>query len=196
MSSIPYTHPAAQHPRHALMRAHLQSSIGLAVYLIVGGALAVAALIGVAYAPQLSEPWALLPYVAMVVMVLWFAAGAWLIQKQHDKLQCREQTYSAYVQRHAESYAPTNPEKANADAPWELHAFWGNTSTASMTPAATPRGTAASWRPIPAHAQTPRSVPSRTMSSKDLMSEQEFEMIASMVEHKALRPISLFGSYQ
>jgi len=119
---------AALKPRphtDALFTDHFKAAAGLAVYLIGGSALAVVGLMSVGYAEQLSGAMAALPYVAMLVMVLWFGIGAWLLNDQERQLQTSARNDQAYVQHHTLTRPPqqTVPTMA-ADDPWELRAFW------------------------------------------------------------------------
>lgn len=124
---------AALKPRphtEALFQEHFKSSAAMAVYLIGGGALAAGSLLSVGYTAQRSGTVTALPYVAMAVMVLWFALGAWLLNRQERQLQASTRNYAAYVQRHtiaARAAAPSTAQAVAAlrsDEPWELHAFW------------------------------------------------------------------------
>ena len=192
--------PASKHPRVSLLDAHLQSSVLLAVYLIVGCALAVLSLIGVAYTEQLNGAQALLPYAAMAVMVLWFSLGALVIKKHQRKLDNCHNHYSAYVQRHARPEAErTTVESLTSDEPWELQAFWGKQKHCNPIPRPTAqRHTQPTWSSthIPSAAQTPRAVPSSTAAWDEAATMHDIEVIATVEGNRTLRPISLFGSVQ
>lgn len=185
-----------------MLNAHLFSATMLAIYLIVGCALAVLSLIGVAYSEQLSDSQAWLPYAAMTSMVLWFALGGWVIHHKQRKVNDSHHAYSAYVQRHA--IAPIERptvESLTSDEPWELHAFWGaqpNTSQ-KQDAAASKLHSQPSWSysNIPAAAQIPRAIPVSTAASRRASAPLlDLEVIATIEGNRPLRPISLFGSVQ
>ena len=192
----------SKHPRTALLNAHLQSSVVLAIYLIVGSSLAVLSLIGVAYTDQLEAEQAWFPYAAMAGMLLWFTAGAWVINHKKRKIEACQQAYSAYVQRHA---TPTierpTVESLTSDDPWELHAFWGaqqHTARSPRTGSSHLRNAPKAWSysQIPAAAQIPRAVPASTAALDGTSPMLDFEAIATIEGNRPLRPISLFGSVQ
>ena len=193
---------SSKHPRAALLNAHLQSSITLAIYLIVGCALAALSLIGVAYSDQLHASQTWLPYASMLSMVLWFTLGTWVINYKQCKVNDSHRTYSADVQCHA--IAPLERptvEPLTLDEPWELHAFWGAQPTTSQKQdaAASKLHSQPSWSysNIPASAQIPRAIPVSTAASRRASSPLlDLEVIATIEGNRPLRPISLFGSVQ
>lgn len=163
---------AALKPRlhtEALFQEHFKSSAAMAVYLIGGGALATVSLLSVGYAAQHSGTVTALPYVAMAVMVLWFAVGAWLLNRQERQLQASTRNYASYVARHTLRTPAKAPDTEQAvaalhsDAPWELHAFWS--------------------------AYAPRTAATDTQTAATLERP-------AVLRRRHARPVSLFGSYQ
>lgn len=197
MSSFTPSAFPALHPRDALLNAHLKSSVLLAIYLIVGCALAVLSLLGVGYATQLTGLWTWLPYASMAAMVLWFALGGWVITQHQRKLQTTSRTYSNYVQRHTRpTPSPATTSLVDVE-PWELRAFWGTApQPAKPVPStATRPHLPLSYTKVPNSALIPRSTPAAT-AAWDAAAAQDIDVIATIEGHQPLRPISLFGSAQ
>ena len=182
-----------------MLNAHLFSATMLAIYLIVGCALAVLSLIGVAYSEQLSDSQTWLPYAAMTSMVLWFALGAWFLHQHQRKLDTCHNTYSSYIQRHT-SQAIKRPsiESLTSDEPWELQAFWAEQykSRPSHNKPTHHAQPSVSFTKIPAAAQIPRAIPPSAAAWDASATLNDIEVIATVEGHRTLRPISLFGSVQ
>lgn len=178
MSAVTSAFAPAHHPRDTLLDRHLSASVLMAVYLIIGCALAMLSVMGLWMnaTQQLSATLSTLAYAMTAATPLWFGLGAWVMQQHQRKLQASNRRYDAYVQRHAitaERVQPATPVttapdvKGDTDAPWELQAFWG---TARPLPAAMP--TAAAPLNVVAHSA---AMPTARQHS---------------------RPVSLFGMYQ
>lgn len=180
------------HPTDALFSAHFKSAALMAIYLIGGVALTLGALIGVGYTEQLQGAWALLPYALMAAMVLWFGLGAWAMKKHQQQVQLRDRSYQAYIQRNAASSKPTVADLAS-DEPWELRAFWGHGWADAPVPA---QPSHSSYAPAQRTPSMPRTARATNTGSHATETSLEVGLIASMTEHKPLRPISLFGSVQ
>lgn len=181
----------APHPADALLRAHLRSAVLMAIYLTGGVVLTIAAWVGVGYTEQLRSTWVLLPYALMAAMALWFGLGAWAMQKhQQHVLRC-DRSYHAYLQRNTVHRKPTVAD-LTSDEPSELRAFWSHewADAVSTQPAHT---TAAPAQPTTA---MPHAAHADNTAGHTTQQPLEFELIASMTEHKPLRPISLFGAVQ
>lgn len=176
------------HPTDALFSAHFKSSVLMAVYLIGGAAITTAALVGVGYSKQLTGTWALLPYGLMAVMLLWFGMGAWVMKRQQQQVQRCDRRYTAYMNRQRKAPASSAAELPS-DEPWELRAFWAQLGADTSAPAATAQRSASTTLPTnsASYAQAQPHSAAATM---------EVTLMASMTEHKPLRPISLFGSVQ
>lgn len=179
------------HPSNALLNAHFKSSVLMAVYLIGGVGWTGAALVGVGYTEQLHGTWALLPYALMAAMVLWFGMGALLLHKQEQHIELCDRSYRAYVKRQAFT-TKLSVAKPSADAPKELGAFWGPYSHSASPTAGTSF--------LPVFVQPGNSIARSRTTAKTAAhgtaTTLEVDLIASMTEHKPLRPISLFGSVQ
>ena len=191
-------------PSDALFRAHLQSSILMAVYLIVGAALTVvAALLGLANPIPLQGNWGMLPSALMVTVLLWFGAGALLLHWHQKHLQRCVHDYQASLPCHTlHSRTKAQPTAvtptAVASAPWELRAFGGHAAGSAQRHAQTAQV------PSPVHLSPPAWPAPRQATTSNAFSDNaapatntlEVDLIASMTEHKPLRPVSLFGSVQ
>ena len=159
-------------PRRTLSAWFVRMARGfmLALFLLVGCALAAVALLRIGYAQQGNTAHAWVTYPALLGLLLWFTWGAWKVRQQQRRSAEQLAYCDAYVQRHAS----TTPARYSIDAltsddPQELRAFW-----AQSLSAATPVLTAP--RPAPrrasAHAiATPPAAASLTL------------------------PVSLFGAY-
>lgn len=108
-------------PNAELFSAH--GKVLMAGYLVGGAVWAATALMGLGYAEQLSGMLALLPYAAMLAMVLWFAGGAWVMNRQELQVQRGARRYPVCVNR---PVRPTAQRVADlrSDAPEELHTFF------------------------------------------------------------------------
>lgn len=172
------------HPRDALLRAHLKSSVSMAVYLIGGTALAITAFVAFGVAQQLSSAWALLPHAVAASTLLWVGLGAVVIHLQKQQLERDSIAYSAHVKRHAQNTPGLSAPQPASDAPWELHAFWNPC----------PKGPSTMKQPLYTNAHSSNTTTACT--DFNAATTLEVDLIASMTEHKPLRPISLFGSVQ
>lgn len=179
-------------PSDALFNAHFTSSVLMAVYLIGGASLAAVALLGVAYSPQLIGTWALAPYALMVTTLLWFTLGALLIHKHEQHLEHCSRTSNTCANRYAPPAQPT-ATPYQLDEPWELRAFWGHAASSPSTTIARAHAGPAVVQATASNARTARTASSATYGVANTL---EVDLIASMNEHKSLRPISLFGSVQ
>ena len=146
MSSTSPAVAASQRPHtDSVFKAHFKASIGLAVYLIVGGALAVVGLMSVGYAEKFSGTLATLPYMIMFAMVMWFGMGAWLLSHHDRHVQDTTRTYEDHAQR--QSVTQRAPAQHTSE-PWELRAFWGNQpSTQRALPNSSTTRSATTTRP-------------------------------------------------
>lgn len=176
----------APHPRDALFSAHSTSAVALTIYLIVGSALAAAAMAGMGYAQQLEGGLAWLPYAALLAMLLWFAAGAWVMKRQQRKVKACAQRYNAYVHRHAHvPSAPANGASLPTDEPWELRAFWSQSLAASASAAL-----------VPTPAAPRATTPARASAHLQTAAVPAVRLSAALVKCRPARPVSLFGAYQ
>ena len=178
MSAVTSAFAPAHHPRDTLLDQHLSASVLMAVYLIIGCALAMLSVMGLWMnaTQQLNATLSTLAYVMTAATPLWFGLGAWVMQRHQRKLRASNRRYDTYVQRHAIAAkhvlaaAPASAADADADtdAPWELQAFWGTA------------------RPLPAAIQpaAPRQEVDRPATTP----------APAVLQHG--RPVSLFGSYQ
>lgn len=184
------------HPTDALFSAHFKSAVLMAIYLMGGAALTAGTLIGLVYSEQLSDAWALLPYALMAAMVLWFGLGAWAIKKHQQQVQRCDHRYHAHIQRHTANRQPTVADLAS-DEPWELRAFWGHYWADAAAPT---QPTQTSYAPVQRTPAMSPAMPQAVRTGNGVQyatdTSLEVELIASMTEHKPLRPISLFGSVQ
>lgn len=102
--------PTPRHPTQALdalLRAHAQSSFGMAVYLIGGGALVATALLMQAYSARFSGTGQWLPLISCIVAALWVTAGGWLAHRHQQHLLACEAAYEADLQRIAQARRQT-----------------------------------------------------------------------------------------
>ena len=109
----------------------------LALFLLVGCALAAVALLRIGYAQQGNTAHAWVTYPALLGLLLWFTWGAWKVRQQQRRSAEQLAYCDAYVQRHAS----TTPARYSIDAltsddPQELRAFWAH-SLAAATPVLT-----------------------------------------------------------
>ncbi|MBF6631378.1 MAG: hypothetical protein ITG01_09570 [Comamonas sp.] len=102
-------------PLEDLLRAHAQSSLLMAIYLIGGGALLAFALLALAYMGSFSAALRSLPYVAVVAALLWLAIGGYVVRRHNQVLQAYNQVYDASLQRLAQ--ARSKPQAASG---WQM----------------------------------------------------------------------------
>lgn len=176
MSAASSAFAPTHHPRDTLLDQHFAASVLMAVYLIVGCALTMLSIMGLwmAATQQLSATLSTLSYACAAAMLLWFGLGAWVMQRHQHKLQASNRRYDAYVQRHAIAAPRMQPAAqataaVDADAPWELQAFW---SPARPLPAINP----------PEAALQVATRPVRTTTA--------------VRQRQHPRPVSLFGMHQ
>lgn len=105
-------------PLEDLLRAHAQSSLLMAIYLIGGGALVATALLMQAYSASFSGSGQWLPLISGIVAVLWVATGGWVVHHQHQHLQACNAAYDADLQRMAQ--ARRQPAKPARQSGWAL----------------------------------------------------------------------------
>lgn len=101
-SARPVPHDSAP-PLETLLRAHAQSSMLMAVYLIGGGALLAAALLLQASSSHLSTALRWLPSASGAMAMLWLVVGGWILRRHHQYMQTCSDAYDAEVQRIAQA---------------------------------------------------------------------------------------------
>lgn len=164
-----------EHSRHTSLDAVGQRANGsfacLALYVLAGAVLAVAALMGLR-----NSDMQLLPH-ALTAAALWLGLGGWLLYRSLRPSRVYAQAYHMDAPDYRRM--PTPESSTTAQTPWELYAFWGIPSARTLHPT-----------------RASASVRSDSTQPSHASAEAMACAVLELAARKHQRPTSLFGAYQ